>query len=142
MEKSMPALPWQRIIVKSEICSCRRTTRKIWQGGSKLLYGILNKLSILHYNQTLPKLAYTYYRNKITTITRLSKQTYYANYFLVNINNMKKTWQAIHKLLTNCKRKFHSINSLKDPRDNNLVTHKPSRIPNILNENFATIGKS
>ena len=83
---------------------------------------------------------YTYYRNRITTLTRLSKQKYYANYFLANINNMKKTWQVINKLLTNRKRKSHTITALKDPRDNNLVTHNPSRIPNILNEHFATIG--
>ena len=83
---------------------------------------------------------YIYYRNRITTLTRLSKQKYYANYFLANINNMKKTWQVINKLLTNRKRKSHTITALKDPRDNNLVTHNPSRIPNILNEHFATIG--
>ena len=53
---------------------------------------------------------------------------------------MKKTWQAINKLLTNRKRKSHTFTVLKDPRDNNFVTHNPSRIPNILNEHFATIG--
>ena len=83
---------------------------------------------------------YTYYKNRITTVTRLSKQKYYANYFLANINNMKKTWQVINKLLTNRKRKSHTTTALKDPCDNNLVTHNPSRIPNILNEHFATIG--
>ena len=29
---SMLAFPWQGKIVKDEICSCRRTTRKMWQG--------------------------------------------------------------------------------------------------------------
>ena len=29
---------------------------------------------------------------------------------------------------------------LKDPHNNYLVTHNRSRIPNILNEHFATIG--
>ena len=53
---------------------------------------------------------------------------------------MKKTWQAINNLLTNRKRKSHTKTALKGPRDNNFVTHNPSRIPNILNEHFATIG--
>ena len=81
-----------------------------------------------------------YYRNKITTLTRLSKQIYYANYFLVNINDMKKTWQTINKFLTNRKRKSHTITALKDPRDNNLIRHNFTRIPNFSNEHFATIG--
>ena len=53
---------------------------------------------------------------------------------------MKKTWQGINELLNRRKRNFKLITALKDPNNNNKVTKKPSRIPNILNDHFASVG--
>ena len=36
---------------------------------------------------------YKIYRNKICTLTRLSKQQYYSKFFNDNLTNMKKTWE-------------------------------------------------
>ena len=38
---------------------------------------------------------YKLYRNKITTLTRISKNLYYNQYFNNNIKNMKLTWEGI-----------------------------------------------
>ena len=35
---------------------------------------------------------YKYYRNKILTLTRISKKVYYHKYFEDNFSNIKKTW--------------------------------------------------
>ena len=39
---------------------------------------------------------YKLYRNKILTLTRLSKKLYFHNYFQSNTNNLKRTWQGIN----------------------------------------------
>ena len=44
---------------------------------------------------------YKSYRNKIITLTRLSKKQYYFDFFNENVKNIKKTWQGINKLLNN-----------------------------------------
>ena len=38
------------------------------------------------------------YRNKLLSLTRLSKKLYYHTYFEENLNNMKKTWEGINQL--------------------------------------------
>ena len=42
---------------------------------------------------------YKQYRNKLTTLIRLSKQKYYQNFFNSNIKNMRQTWKGINELL-------------------------------------------
>ena len=42
---------------------------------------------------------YKIYRNKICTLTRLSKQQYYSKFFNDNLTNMKKTWEGINNVL-------------------------------------------
>ena len=37
---------------------------------------------------------YKCYRNKLTTLIRLSKRNYYHHYFETNVNNMKQTWKG------------------------------------------------
>ena len=54
---------------------------------------------------------------------------------------MKKKWKEINNLL-NCKnKKTKSINALKDYKNYNKVTRDLTRIPNILNNHFATVGQ-
>ena len=82
---------------------------------------------------------YKYYRNKIASLTRLSKKQYFFDFFNENMKNMRKTWQGINELL-NSRKRNHRVRALKDPYNNNKVTNKPSRISNILNEHFASVG--
>ena len=42
---------------------------------------------------------YKLYRNKILSLSRLSKKLYYQAYFSRNLNNMKKTWESINTLI-------------------------------------------
>ena len=42
---------------------------------------------------------YKMYRNKICTLTRISKQQYYTKFFNDNFTNMKKTWEGINSIL-------------------------------------------
>ena len=83
---------------------------------------------------------YKSYRNKIITLTRLSKSNITSIFFNENVKNIKKTWQGINELLNNRNKHHKTITTLKDPNSNNQVTNDPSRIPYILNEHFASVG--
>ena len=48
---------------------------------------------------------YKFYRNKIISLTRLSKANYYQSFFDLNIFNMRHTWKGINKLIGNGKKK-------------------------------------
>ena len=48
---------------------------------------------------------YKFYRNKIISLTRLSKANYYQSFFDLNICNMRQTWIGINELIGNCKKK-------------------------------------
>lgn len=81
------------------------------------------------------------YRNKITTLIRISKKQYYHRYFYTNISNMKQTWIGINELINRGKKKMKSINALKGPNTSQLI-HDPSKLPTILNQHFATCGSA
>jgi len=70
-----------------------------------------------------------------------SKKKYFCEYFQANINNMKKTWIGINNILNRKIKKSISISTLKDFKNNNEVSGDPTRIPNIRNEHFATVGQ-
>ena len=44
---------------------------------------------------------YKFYRNRICTLTRLSKKNYFLAFFSDNFNNMKNTWNGINSLINN-----------------------------------------
>ena len=83
---------------------------------------------------------YKIYRNKICTLTRLSKQQYYSKFFNDNLTNMKKTWEGINNVLARKRENTKPITFIKDPNDNDSVTSNPSRIANVLNDHFASVG--
>ena len=83
---------------------------------------------------------YKQYRNKIYTVIRLSKRKYYDTFFENNMANMKKTWQGINELLHRRKQNLKVISALKDFNNRNKIVKESSRIPNIINEHFATVG--
>ena len=60
-------------------------------------------------------------------------------FFNNNLNNLKKTWERINGLLSRKEKTYMTINNLKQPHTN-TTTNLKSRIPNILNEHFASIG--
>lgn len=83
---------------------------------------------------------YKLYRNKLVGLIRSSKREYYSEYFNNNITNMKKTWEGINTLLHRKPKSSKRLSALKDPTNGNKITRNPSRIPNILNEHFASVG--
>ena len=83
---------------------------------------------------------YKYHRNKICTLTRLSKKSYYHEFFRNNLNDMRKTWQAINALLNRWRRSSKPINKLKAPQINNNIVNDPSRIPSMINKYFSSVG--
>ena len=84
---------------------------------------------------------YKYYRNEICNLTGISKKLYYHQFFNNNLNNLKKTWEGISGLLNRKKKTYTAINNLKQPSTNTTTSLK-SRIPNILNKHFVSIGPS
>ena len=79
------------------------------------------------------------YRNKISTLTRLSKKMYVHNYFQNNTNNLKRTWESINDLINRKKKNSKVIAAMKRPL-NQGISHDPLENANILNRYFASIG--
>ena len=52
-------------------------------------------------NQTheIKQAAFKKYRNKITDLLRISKQSHYQKYFSDNKKNAKTLWQGIHEII-------------------------------------------
>ena len=82
---------------------------------------------------------YRIYRNKLTSLIRLSKKNYYYNYFESNLNNAKQTWKGINELISKNKNKQRTIRCLKSNNVNGL-TFDPKDMSNIMNRYFAEIG--
>ena len=53
---------------------------------------------------------------------------------------MKKTWEGINNVLALKLKNTKPITFSKDPNDNDSVTSDPSRIANVLNDHFASVG--
>ena len=79
------------------------------------------------------------YRNKISTLTRLSSKIYFHNYFQNNTNNLKRTWEGINDLINREKKNSKVIAAMKRPL-NRGISHDPLENANILNRYFASIG--
>ena len=85
------------------------------------------------------KSKYKIYRNKILTLSRLSKKLYYHDYFMTNSNDIKRTWEGINMLINRKRNNANSITALKRPGNGGL-SHHTSELPNILNNHFASVG--
>ena len=48
---------------------------------------------------------YKFYRNKINSLTRLSKANYCQGFFDLKIRNVRQTWKGINELIGSCKKK-------------------------------------
>jgi len=76
-------------------------------------------------------------RNEITKNKRESKKYYYSIYFENNKNKSAKIWKGIRDLVNLNPSKSSNIKLMNE--NNNLVTN-PSKIANIFNDHFSTIG--
>ena len=52
---------------------------------------------------------YEYYRNKISSLRRISKRNYYSDYFEANMTNIKKTWTGFNVLLFRHRKNLKAI---------------------------------
>ena len=87
------------------------------------------------------KSKYKIYRNKISTLSRLSKKLYYHDYFMTNSNDIKRTWEGINILINRKRKNDSSITALKRPGNGGLSHHTSDHeLPNILNNHFASVG--
>ena len=75
---------------------------------------------------------YKYYRNKILTLTRISKKAYFHKYVEDNFANTKKTWEGINNRIMQKKKSIRLIPSLKCPGSNATISNA-DEIPSILN---------
>ena len=85
------------------------------------------------------KSKYKIYRNKILTLSRLSKKLYYHDYFMTNSNNIKRTWDGINMLISRKRKSENSITALKRP-GNRGISYHTFELPSILNNHFASVG--
>ena len=80
---------------------------------------------------------YKTYTNKLTSIVRLSKKTYYSKLLVEHRNNIAETWQilrtVIGKHLKHCSYPNHFI------VEGSKVDNK-TEIANVFNNIFTTIG--
>ena len=84
---------------------------------------------------------YKFYRNKIISLTRLSKANYYQSFFDLNIRNARQTWKGINELIGCCKKKNkHNPLNFICSTPNEVPTSDPKEISDILNRYFATVG--
>ena len=74
------------------------------------------------------RVKYKMCRNKICTLTRISKQQYYTKFFNDSLTNLKKTWEGINSILARKSNNSKLISSIKDPDDNNSISSNPNRI--------------
>ena len=82
-----------------------------------------------------------FYRNKITSLMRLSQANYYQTFFDLNIRNMRQNWKGIIELIGSYKKKNnHNPTNFIRPNPNEVPTSDPKEISNILNKYFATVG--
>ena len=82
---------------------------------------------------------YKLYRNKIATLTRISKKLYFHKFFMHNLNSTKKIWEGINSLINNRNKRKRPISSIRCP-SNRVVTTNAQEISNVLNTHFATVG--
>ena len=77
-------------------------------------------------------------RNKIVTLCRLSKHSYYQTYFIENANNAKSTWKGIKSIINIRSTVKHQPSSLMV---NNEITSDPKVVATTFNNYFSSIGK-
>ena len=88
-------------------------------------------------NNVNHKRLYNLIRNRINRDIKKSKRQYYAEYFATNVNDMKKTWEGIRKIV-NIKKMSPKISQLNIggkiiDDDKELATNTENAIPKVPN---------
>ena len=85
----------------------------------------------LFFESNWPK--YKIYRNKLTTLIRLSKQRHYQRFFDSNIKNTRSTWKGINEILGDAKKRKKSkrINFIRS-NGHSVLSDDPKTIGNTL----------
>ena len=80
---------------------------------------------------------YKFYRDKINHLIRSEKRKYYDKFFKDNLDNSKKIWQQVNKIINRKKNKDEIIGI----RKGNVIETDPIKIGNVFNEYYTTIAK-
>ena len=95
----------------------------------------IRKKNELYYSGDRAK--YKLYRNKILTLSRLTKKLYYHNFFETNMSNIKNTWKGIYLLINGKTRGDNVITALRCPGNEGLSCKADEIIIiNIINSFF------
>ena len=117
--------PW---ITKGIQCSIRKRD---------IIFGQFKKCTSQMRKNNL-QMKYKTYRNKISTLIRISKKNHMANFFEINKKNSRKIWQGIRSLIKNRDCLKNSPSCLVT---NNKTLTDPIDIANCFNSFFANVGK-
>ena len=79
---------------------------------------------------------YKFYRDKINHLIRSGKRKY-DKFFKDNLDNSKKIWQQVNKIINRKKNKDEIIGI----RKGNVIETDPVKIGNVFNEFYTTIAK-
>ena len=87
------------------------------------------------------KLNISFNEIKLIILFELAKEVTSMTILKNNLQNMKKTWEALNNLLNRKTKKSRHVNAIKDFNNGNKIKRNPQRIANILNEHFASVGE-
>ena len=85
-------------------------------------------------------ISYKKYRNKITELLSISKQTYYQKYFEKSKKDSKRIWQGIHEIIASRKSKKDTSISTIIVYGNTIIS--PTEMVENFNNFFTSIGKN
>ena len=98
---------------------------------------IRDKLSRDYYNTKPSDLKdflrnrYKFYRNRIISLTRLSKKLHYSRYFLENTNSLRNLWQGVREIISS--KSCISLNI------NDSLSSKPNEVSEAFNDFFSNV---
>ena len=121
-ELKLKSKPWITPAIKKSISVKNRLYKKY-----------LKTKSVHHHSK------FKYYRNKLNHLLKLSKRSYYNNYFLVNSNNPKRVWNGIKEIV---RFKPKKSNKIVKVIENGIDITDPKLVANAFNDYFANVGNN
>ena len=116
--------------------------KKPWINGNlKDLIKRRQNLFVLKKLGKISPVAYSRYRNFVTSSLRQAKKTFFANLFEKIKNHTKSVWSEINKIL-NPNKCLAKVNTIKAILLDNELNEDPHDIANAFNEYFCSIGSS
>ena len=89
------------------------------------------------YNENIISHAdYSFFRNKVTSLIRKCKQTYFHHCFERNIGNIKATWKIIRNLCNN-----NADRNIKEILHNGITYENSLEIAEIFNTHFVSVAE-